>query len=852
MGCIPVPVNAVPTANGLAWRCVDGTVGTYGLRKYNLPCSAYTFSSTLNNVAPCSPYASAGISEGYNTFGWCVSCQITGNCPGAWAQVDLGFVSNVAGVYVSGRSGFCNFPLTLSVKRSMDGVLWNDVDGGNVFSTGLTLDSRCSVGQSSYMLQKPLSTVRFAVPVMARYIRVYPLTHNGSPALGSYVAYYAWWMCMQFEPLAVSEASSNLVVMYPFSSKSTLAQGFGSIPSVLSGAENASWTSALGGGLQLGVGQVVYSPFIDFSGFSEFTISYWTSVKSFSCSPKAISFGLLDSNGKVFYGVAPCYGTSYMKVTFDGTRSFNGFGWNQNPSGKNLQRFHGRRSGNGSANYFWFGEGRNAYASNGMSGAYEIFDLPYWPGKLRLSFGSPGHRHIIKMHDVRLYRDSSGSVPFDTSPTPHYVHTMDSCAICQPGFYCSNDQVYTCPLNTSSSYHASSITQCVCTLGLFKNPTFGCQLCKTGYYCPNQNTEVPCSVGCGSGFLYQSAACTASANRVCTPCPLTSGGVTPAACICPVNSYNNGSGAGCSVCPSNSISPINSFGLSACTCVSGYIASPTTDNATGTLLALKCILCPPGTYSLANTRTCFQFPSNTTVSDKSPLGFFCPNGYFMPMDVPVKINTTTGIPSRPGLIYWNFESNSFSVMRNEWGNYTPIGGSAYTQPRIFPDFTTADIQALNPNVTCKFGSRCALIGGTRTSEYKYTLAVPSFAMPAAGISVSFWFRINSCVSCTLGTPLLGVESWNFAGIRAVHAADTRLMLALIFSYNGLGTSHSQWSVYGTPPGTYPRTHDITMSSFKDVWHHHLFTFLPGGNFSGYLDGVLKVNKKFNKEFPSTV
>jgi hypothetical protein len=247
-GCIPVPVNAVPTANGLGWSCVDGTVGTYGLKKYNLPCSAYSFSSTLGNAAACAPYASPGLSEGYNTFGWCVSCQITGTCPGAWGQVDLGQVGNVAGVYVSGRSGFCNLPLTLSAKSSMDGIVWNDVDGGNIFSTGMAVDHRCAFATNSYMVQKPLVTIRFAAPLMARYIRVYPLTRVGYPIWNTYGAYYPWWMCMQFEPLAVSDASSNLVVMYPFTNAATVAQGYGYLPNpTLSGP--TYWTNSLGGTL---------------------------------------------------------------------------------------------------------------------------------------------------------------------------------------------------------------------------------------------------------------------------------------------------------------------------------------------------------------------------------------------------------------------------------------------------------------------------------------------------------------------------------------------------------------------------------------------------------------------------
>jgi hypothetical protein len=647
-GCMPVPVNAAPTADGLAWACVDGSVGTYGLRKYNLPCTAYSFSSTLGNAAPCSPYASAGLSEGYNTYGWCVSCQIAGNCPGAWAQVDLGLVGSVAGLYVSGRSGFCNFPLTLKAKSSMDGVVWDDVDGGNVFATGMTRDHRCAFGHNTYMIQKPLSIIRFSAPHMARYLRVYPLTHSGSPVWNMYGA-YMWWMCMQFEPLAVSDASSNLVVAYPFSSLATLAQGFGAMPSVLSGSalsQPSAWTSALGGGLLLGQGQVAYSPYIDFSEFSEFTLTYWMRVDSYVCTTSSISFGLEDGNGKVFFGAAPCASTSYMKVTFDGTRTFNGFGWNQHPYGKNFQTFHGRRSG--SANFFWFGQGGNVDASNGMSSAYEIFNLPYWPSRLRLRFGSPGHRHMIRMHDVRLYRDSSitgsatgttGRVPMDADPTPRYIPTMDSCAICQPGFYCANNQVFACPSNSSAGYHGAAIEQCICTIGLFKDAVLGCRPCKPGFYCPDENTEVACTIGCPVGsFVYQSLNCSASADRVCTACPSTAVNNTPSPCICPSNSYNNGTG--CASCPLNSSSLKGSYGILSCICDSGFYNT----NATSFLVpavTTNCSIIPPrespcdnkssfyqppltGSFNFSQT-TCQNIPPNTIV-DMYGLYWKCGSG----------------------------------------------------------------------------------------------------------------------------------------------------------------------------------------------------------------------------------
>lgn len=122
--CVPLPKNALPISTGMAWKCADGTVGTYAMRKYNLPCSAYSFSSSLLSSPTCGQYAAATLSEGYANAGWCVSCLAPGNCPGAWAQVDLGLAGNTAGLYVAGRQTFCNYPLTLTVQYSLDGVTW--------------------------------------------------------------------------------------------------------------------------------------------------------------------------------------------------------------------------------------------------------------------------------------------------------------------------------------------------------------------------------------------------------------------------------------------------------------------------------------------------------------------------------------------------------------------------------------------------------------------------------------------------------------------------------------------------------------------------------------------------------
>jgi len=344
--CQTVPPNSAPSPSGLAWQCVDGTVGTYGMQKYNLPCSAYTFSGTWTSTSPCGQYASATLSEGYTNYGWCVNCPSPGSC---WAQVDLGLVGNVAGVMVAGRNYFCNYPLTVMVQYSLDAVSWAAVDGGYVFSTGLTPDAGCARNDFTYNIQRPLAVIPFSEPILARYLRVYPLAHSGMNS--------NLYTCMTFEPLAVSEVASSLLLMYPFTSAGTLAQNMGALgPAFNLVGSGGSWVQALGGvGLLVNPGQVLTSAsVIDFSQVSEFTLTYWISVKSYACSPSQVALGLLDDLGNWLYGLSPCYGTSFMKATVGGTNTVNGFGWGQNGYGLNFQIFHGRRSG--SSNFFWVGQ----------------------------------------------------------------------------------------------------------------------------------------------------------------------------------------------------------------------------------------------------------------------------------------------------------------------------------------------------------------------------------------------------------------------------------------------------------------------------------------------------------------
>ena len=831
--CVPVPQNAVPVRSGMRWKCGDGTIGTHSMRKYNLPCTAYSFSSSLLSSPICGPNAAATLSEGYTNIGWCVSCQVPGNCPGAWAQVDLGLEGNAAGLYVAGRQSFCNYPLTLTVQHSLDGMNWTNVDNGFVFSTGLQPNGRCAQGFDDYSLIRPLSIISFSQPIITRYLRVFPLTHAG---LNSEFHRLSATRCMTFEPLTISDSASSLLVAYTFTNQANWAQNWGSLGSAFNLTSNsgASWADS---SLTLRAGQFATSPPIDFTDVSEFTLTYWISVSSFSCNTMNMAVGLLDDTGKWFFGAAPCYGTSFMKVTMGSTNTVNGFGWGQR-SGYNFQIVHGRRAGN--RNFFWVGQaGGSAYTSNGMSTNYEFFNLPRWPRTLTLSLGSNRHVNVIHFRDVRLYKDLSltgsipgqtGRVPMDATPSLSFNPSLNHCAICQPGFYCKDNQQFRCPPNSSAGFQASDISQCMCFPTFYNESQVGCRPCRTGFYCPNQTAEIPCTTSICPGFSYESRACSITADRICSTCPNVSSGNTPAACVCPVDTYNNGTG--CSACPMFSSSPLNSFGLVSCSCLESYFATTITDTR-GNVVTLECKLCPSNTYSIARTKICFSIPMNTIENGNE---FICPNATFLPRNVPVLINSS-GFPIRPGILYWSFDNINETGLMNEWGNYTaPWMSSA---PRPFPGSTTSDIQALNPNVRCRFGPGCALIGGTVAVVYNYPFVFQQIPMPTEGLTVSYWFRINSCVSCSYWNFLRYATYFSFAGVVATHDGVTTVnRFRLTFTYN---------SVTSPPLDIFGSTQ---FDGYKDRWNHHMFCFLPGGRFLAYVNGALMLNTSFNASFPS--
>jgi hypothetical protein len=315
--CLPVPPNAISPANSKTWSCGDGSIGTYGLRRIETSCSNYTFSNTLNDNPPCSAFASGGPHEGTNNpsatsgnAGWCVSCRIPGNCPGAWATLDLGEAINLAGLRVSGRSGACNYPTSFQVLYSLNGINWNNVDDGYVFNVDFARSTACNNGWEDFLMYKPMKNVVFGNVITTRYIKVYPLTHNGQNRPdGAYASYKGWFMCMTFEALGISEMQSSIVLMYPFTSQINLGQAFGSLvtdSNTMTLSNGGTWIS--GGGVNFQAGEYMLSPWIDFSLFNEFTLTLHTILHEddenyiLSCNSQVIQANCMNKSVSPIFG----------------------------------------------------------------------------------------------------------------------------------------------------------------------------------------------------------------------------------------------------------------------------------------------------------------------------------------------------------------------------------------------------------------------------------------------------------------------------------------------------------------------------------------------------------------------
>eukprot|EP00961_Rhodomonas_salina_P091646 1233759-Rhodomonas_salina.1 len=154
---------------GLSWpdncTCKKGTflqVTKGGV--YDVPYSGHTYSSSLNNADVGTDYTAARLDS---PTSW-VSASYPGTTD-EWLQMDLEQPVHVAGVATKGRGDSDRWTTSFTVQSSLNLVDWTPVDNAFVFAGNFDRDT--------------LVENYFSRPILARYIRIHPLTweHHNVP-----------------------------------------------------------------------------------------------------------------------------------------------------------------------------------------------------------------------------------------------------------------------------------------------------------------------------------------------------------------------------------------------------------------------------------------------------------------------------------------------------------------------------------------------------------------------------------------------------------------------------------------------------------------------------------------------
>jgi hypothetical protein len=188
-----------------------------------------------------------------------------------------------------------------------------------------------------------------------------------------------------------------------------------------------------------------------------------------------------------------------------------------------------------------------------------------------------------------------------------------------------------CPnQSTTSSAGATSISACVCSIGMFMRSTPGtagvgnttelqCARCPAGFSCSGNNTAISCPLNTFQDLIGQSSCKQCPANSETTNvnatsinnCTCSSGFyLSQGLCIpceagfictnntrrqCPVGTFQpKDSSVSCRSCPDLSNNTASgSTTISSCRCANGYYLSPS---------SLTCVLCEPGFYCVHGSR----------------------------------------------------------------------------------------------------------------------------------------------------------------------------------------------------------------------------------------------------------
>ena len=216
--------------------------------------------------------------------------------------------------------------------------------------------------------------------------------------------------------------------------------------------------------------------------------------------------------------------------------------------------------------------------------------------------------------------------------------------LCAAGSYCGSTTSqlacvagYLCPAGTTAPIACSPGAYCVagetasvpCALGYYCSTPETQTACGTGYFCLVSSTaQTPCTATCAAAGTYESVACAATTDRVCSGCTnlvgnatYTGVGTTIANCpwVCNPGFYQNGSAckpcpanSWCSAgvqnqCPLNTISSALSPSQNSCLCQQGYFGN---GSLTGTS---PCAICLAGSYCAGgNANASTPCPGNFT------------------------------------------------------------------------------------------------------------------------------------------------------------------------------------------------------------------------------------------------
>lgn len=130
---------------------------------YNLPISKMKFTSTRNGDASGTGYGSGRLNS---QKAWVPKTEAQGK---EYLEMDLGTAQSVAGVVVQGRRDQPQWVTSFQVTASIDGIDWREVGCGMRFEGNGEQNAR--------------KKVRFTRPVHAQYLRIYPMSWHGAPAM---------------------------------------------------------------------------------------------------------------------------------------------------------------------------------------------------------------------------------------------------------------------------------------------------------------------------------------------------------------------------------------------------------------------------------------------------------------------------------------------------------------------------------------------------------------------------------------------------------------------------------------------------------------------------------------------